>query len=48
MKERNRRTKASDSVCQGLSLVPIHRDTRIDLKTEKGGVSREATKKEEN
>ena len=46
--ERSRRSKAQDSVCQGLSLVPIHRDTRTDLKIEKGGVSRDTRKKEEN
>jgi hypothetical protein len=36
--KRNRRLKAKAGVCQGLLLVPIHRDTHIDLKTEKGGV----------
>ena len=35
-------------IFQGLSLVPIHRDTQIDLKTEKGGVVKGHNKKEEN
>jgi hypothetical protein len=34
-------------VCKGLLLVPIHRDTQKDLKTEMGGVVWDTTKKEE-
>jgi hypothetical protein len=37
-----------ESVCQGLLLVPIHRDTQMDLKTEKGGVVKGHNKKHEN
>ena len=43
-----KRREAQDSVCQGSSLVSIHRNTQTDLKTEKGGVSRDTTKKKEN
>ena len=38
-------SRVHHSVCQGLSLVPIHRDTQIDLKTEKGGVVKGHSKK---
>jgi hypothetical protein len=38
-RKRNRRPEANESVCLGVSLVPIHRDTQIDLKTEKGVVA---------
>ena len=45
-KKRNRKPRkkekesheAKESVCQALSLVPIHRDTGRYLKIEKGGV----------
>jgi hypothetical protein len=37
-----------ESVCQGLSLAPIHRDTHIDLKTEKGDEVKGQNKKDEN
>ena len=33
--KRNRRPETKESVCQGLLLAPIHRDTQMDLKTEK-------------
>ena len=48
MENPKERTEAQDSVCQELSQVSIHRDTQTDLKTEKGGVSGNTTKKEEN
>ena len=38
-------SRVHHSVCQGLSLVPIHRDTQIGLKTEKGGVVKGHNKK---
>ena len=41
-------SEATEIVFQGLSLVPIHRDTQIDSKTEKGGVLKGHSKKEEN
>jgi hypothetical protein len=44
-KKRNRKPEAKESFCQGLSLVPIHRDAQIDLKTEKGGVVKGHNKK---
>jgi hypothetical protein len=37
-------SRVHHSVCQGL-LVPIHRDTQIDLKTEKGDVVKGHNKK---
>jgi hypothetical protein len=44
-KKRNRRHEAKEMVCQGLLLVPIHRDTQKDLKTEMGGLVWDTTKK---
>ena len=38
-------SEANEIVCQGLLLVPIHRDTQIDSKTEKGGVVKGHSKK---
>ena len=43
--EKNRRPEAKESVCQGLSLIPINRDTQIDLKTEMVGVVNGHSKK---
>ena len=43
-KNRNPRQKGTvgletkEIVCKGLLLLPAHKDTRRDLKTEKGGV----------
>jgi hypothetical protein len=31
-------SRVHHSVCQALYLVPIHRDTQLDLNTEKGGL----------
>ena len=42
---RKKETEANKTLCKGLSLVPIHRDTQIDSKTEKGGVVKEHSKK---
>ena len=36
--ERNNRGKAKETVFLGLSLVPIHRDTQKDMKTDKESV----------
>ena len=44
-KKGSQRSEANEIVCQGLSLVPIHRDTQIDLKIEKGGVVKGHSKK---
>jgi hypothetical protein len=33
-----RRTEANEIMSQGLSLVPIHRDTLLNLETGNGGV----------
>ena len=46
--EKNRRPEAKESVCQGLSLIPINRDTQIDLKTETVGVVNGHSKKNKN
>ena len=46
--KRNRRPETKESVCQGLLIAPIHRDTQMDLKTEKGGVVKGHNKKDEN
>jgi hypothetical protein len=43
--KRNGRPETKESVCQGLSLAPIHRNTQIDLKIEKGGVVKGHNKK---
>jgi hypothetical protein len=45
-KKGNRKPESKESVCQGLSLVPIHRDAQIDLKTEMEVWSKDTTKKE--
>ena len=37
-KKGNRKPEAKESVYQGFSLEPIYMATRIDLKTEMGGV----------
>ena len=48
LEKRNGRPETKESVSQGLSLAPIHRDTQIDLKTEKGCVVKEHNNKDEN
>ena len=40
--------ETKESVCQGLLLAPIHRDTQMDLKTEKGGVVKGHNKQDNN
>ena len=51
-KPRKKRTEGPEGpetkeiVCKGLSLLPTHRDTKRDLKTEKEGVVVEHQRKE--